>query len=80
MQTPRGPRGRYRRHLNCLTFRNVYVPLERAVFAHLTVVQNLELGAALEMAERVYVLRSGTVVAQHTGDETRAREDWWTVF
>jgi branched-chain amino acid transport system ATP-binding protein len=38
------------------------------------------IGAALEIADRVYVLRSGTVVAEHTGEEARAREDWWTVF
>ncbi len=66
-------------------------PQERAVFTGLTVVQKLEHGvsvllveeaidSALEMADRVYVLRSGTVVAQHTGDEARAREHWWTVF
>ena len=36
--------------------------------------------AALELADRVYVLRSGTIVAEHTGDEARACEDWWRVF
>jgi branched-chain amino acid transport system ATP-binding protein len=38
------------------------------------------IGAALEIADRVYVLRSGTIVAEHTGEEARAREDWWRVF
>lgn len=38
------------------------------------------IGEALEIADRVYVLRSGTIVAEHTGDEARAREDWWRVF
>lgn len=38
------------------------------------------IGQALEYADHVYVMRSGSVVAEHTGDEARAREDWWEVF
>jgi branched-chain amino acid transport system ATP-binding protein len=38
------------------------------------------IGEALTFADHVFVVRSGTVVAEHTGDEARAREDWWTVF
>lgn len=38
------------------------------------------IGEALTFADRVFVVRSGTIVAEHTGDEARAREDWWTVF
>jgi branched-chain amino acid transport system ATP-binding protein len=38
------------------------------------------IGEALAFADRVFVVRSGTIVAEHTGDEARVREDWWTVF
>ncbi|MCW2666147.1 MAG: transporter ATP-binding protein [Frankiales bacterium] len=38
------------------------------------------IGQALQYADHVYVMRSGSVVAEHTGDEARAREDWWEVF
>ncbi len=38
------------------------------------------IGEALNFADHVFVVRSGTVVSEHTGDEARARTDWWTVF
>jgi branched-chain amino acid transport system ATP-binding protein len=38
------------------------------------------IGAALEYCDHVYVLRSGTVVSDQSGDEARQRDDWWTVF
>jgi branched-chain amino acid transport system ATP-binding protein len=38
------------------------------------------IGEALTFADHVFVVRSGTVVGENTGDEARARTDWWTVF
>ncbi|MCW2538329.1 MAG: transporter ATP-binding protein [Frankiales bacterium] len=38
------------------------------------------IGAALAFVDHVYVMRSGAIVAEHNGDEARAREDWWRVF
>jgi branched-chain amino acid transport system ATP-binding protein len=38
------------------------------------------IGAALDYVDYVYVMRSGSIVAEHDGDEARAREDWWRVF
>jgi branched-chain amino acid transport system ATP-binding protein len=38
------------------------------------------IGAALDYVDYVYVMRSGSMVAEHDGDEARAREDWWRVF
>lgn len=38
------------------------------------------IGSALQVADHVYVMRGGEIVAEHTGDEARARDDWWTVF
>jgi branched-chain amino acid transport system ATP-binding protein len=38
------------------------------------------IGTALEYADHVYVMRSGEIVSEHTGDEARARDDWWEVF
>ena len=38
------------------------------------------IGEALAFADHVFVVRSGTIVGENTGDEARARNDWWTVF
>lgn len=38
------------------------------------------IGQALDFVDRVYVMRSGQIVAEHTGDEARERQDWWEVF
>jgi branched-chain amino acid transport system ATP-binding protein len=38
------------------------------------------IGAALDYVDYVYVMRSGSIVAEHDGDAARAREDWWRVF
>jgi branched-chain amino acid transport system ATP-binding protein len=38
------------------------------------------IGDALTFADHVFVVRSGTIVGENTGDEARARTDWWTVF
>ena len=38
------------------------------------------IGTALEYCDHVYVMRSGQFVAECTGDEARARDDWWEVF
>jgi branched-chain amino acid transport system ATP-binding protein len=38
------------------------------------------IGEALTFADHVFVVRSGTIVGENTGDEARARTDWWTVF
>ena len=38
------------------------------------------IGTALEYCDHVYVMRSGEVVSECTGDEARARDDWWEVF
>jgi branched-chain amino acid transport system ATP-binding protein len=38
------------------------------------------IGTALEYVDHVYVMRSGSIVSEHTGVEARARDDWWEVF
>lgn len=38
------------------------------------------IGEALKFVDHVYVMRSGTIVSEYTGDEARTKDDWWTVF
>jgi branched-chain amino acid transport system ATP-binding protein len=35
---------------------------------------------AVKIADRIYVLRSGRIIEQLSGDEARAREQWWDLF
>ena len=44
----------------------------------LIVEQNLR--AMVKITDRVYVLRSGEIVLEESGDESRARTDWWQLF
>lgn len=38
------------------------------------------IGQALDFVDKVYVMRSGQIVAEHSGDEARQRDDWWKLF
>jgi branched-chain amino acid transport system ATP-binding protein len=44
----------------------------------LLVEQNV--GKLLEVADRVYVMRSGSVILEATADEMKQREDYWDLF
>jgi branched-chain amino acid transport system ATP-binding protein len=44
----------------------------------LMVEQNV--GQALQIADRVYVLRSGRIILEESAERTRAREQWWDLF
>jgi branched-chain amino acid transport system ATP-binding protein len=44
----------------------------------LVVEQNVK--AVTTIADRIYVLRSGEIVLEESGDEARARTDWWHLF
>ena len=37
-------------------------------------------GQALRIVDRVYVMRSGRVILHETVDEMRARESYWDLF
>jgi branched-chain amino acid transport system ATP-binding protein len=34
----------------------------------------------LRLVDRVYVMRSGRIVSEHTADELRARDEYWDLF
>jgi branched-chain amino acid transport system ATP-binding protein len=38
------------------------------------------IGQALKIADRVYVIRSGRIILEQTAEAMRAREDWWELF
>lgn len=44
----------------------------------LIIEQNVK--AMVSIADRVYVLRHGEMVLEESGDEARARTDWWQLF
>jgi len=44
----------------------------------LIVEQNVK--ALTTIADRVYVLRNGEMVLEESGDEARARTEWWHLF
>ena len=44
----------------------------------LIIEQNVK--AMVSIADRVYVLRHGEIVLEESGDEARARTDWWQLF
>jgi branched-chain amino acid transport system ATP-binding protein len=44
----------------------------------LMVEQNV--GQALTIADRTYVMRSGRIILSEDADETRGREEWWELF
>ena len=44
----------------------------------LIVEQNVK--ALTRIADRVYVLRNGEMVLEETGDQARARTEWWHLF
>ena len=46
--------------------------------AVLMVEQNV--GQALKIADRTYVMRSGRIILQESAEETRARDQWWDLF
>ena len=44
----------------------------------LMVEQNV--GQAVAVADRIYVLRSGRIIVEEPAEAMRAREQWWDLF
>lgn len=60
------------------TFRTIRELAQQRSMSVLVVEQNVK--ALTEIADRVYVLRNGSIVLEESGDQARQRDVWWDLF
>lgn len=60
------------------TFRTIRTLAQERSMSVLVVEQNVK--ALTEIADRVYVLRNGSIVLEESGDDARQRAVWWDLF